>query len=104
LWPARIIVPFPPGGSVDLIAHKRHSLTEQFIVANRGGANGTIGSDAVTKAAPDGYTMLVQASTLVTSHGFKPVGSTPDQFSAFIEKEIKRHAGIVRGAKIKVQQ
>jgi tripartite-type tricarboxylate transporter receptor subunit TctC len=67
----RIIVPFPPGGSVDLIARVvAQSLTEQmgqqFIVDNRAGANGTIGSDAVAKAPPDGYMMLVQASTLVT--------------------------------------
>ena len=67
----RIIVPFPPGGSVDLIARVvAQSLTEQmgqqFIVDTRTGAGGTIGSDAVAKAAPDGYTMLVQASTLVT--------------------------------------
>jgi tripartite-type tricarboxylate transporter receptor subunit TctC len=71
--PVRIIVPFPPGGSVDFIARVvAQSLTEQignghqFIVENRTGAGGTIGSDAVAKAAPDGYTLLVQASTLVT--------------------------------------
>ena len=67
----RIIVPFPPGGSVDLIARiVAQSLTEQmghqFIVDNRAGANGTIGSDAVAKAPPDGHMLLVQASTLVT--------------------------------------
>ena len=67
-----IVVPFPPGGSVDLIARVlAQSLSEQmgqpFIVDNRAGANGTIGSDAVAKAAPDGYALLVQASTLVTS-------------------------------------
>ena len=67
----RIIVPFPPGGSVDFIARVvAQGLTEQmghqFIVENRSGANGTIGSDAVAKAPPDGYLLLVQASTLVT--------------------------------------
>ena len=67
----RIIVPFPPGGSVDLIARiVAQSLTEQMghqvIVENRSGAGGTMGSDAVAKATPDGYTLLVQASTLVT--------------------------------------
>lgn len=41
-------------------------MGQQFIVENRSGANGTIGSDAVAKAAPYGYMMLVQASTLVT--------------------------------------
>ena len=71
--PVRIIVPFPPGGSVDFIARVvAQSLTEQignghqFIVESRSGAGGTIGSDAVAKAAPDGYMLLVEASTLVT--------------------------------------
>jgi tripartite-type tricarboxylate transporter receptor subunit TctC len=40
----------------------------------------------------------------LNDQGFKPVGSTPDQFSAYINKEIARHAAIVRDAKIKVQQ
>src|SRR4051812_26575763 len=70
--PVRIVVPFPPGGSVDLIARVvgqklTEQLGQQFIIDNRAGAGGTIGSDLVSKAAPDGYTLLVQASTLVTS-------------------------------------
>jgi tripartite-type tricarboxylate transporter receptor subunit TctC len=44
------------------------------------------------------------ANERLTDQGFKPVGSTPDQFSAYIDREIKRHAGIVRDAKIKTQQ
>ncbi len=67
----RIVVPFPPGGSVDLIARVvaqrlSEQMGQQFLVDNRAGAGGTLGSDAVAKAAPDGYTLLVQASTLVT--------------------------------------
>jgi tripartite-type tricarboxylate transporter receptor subunit TctC len=69
--PVRIVVPFPPGGSVDLIARVlaqrlSEQMGQQFIVENRTGAGGALGSDAVAKAAPDGYTLLVQASTLVT--------------------------------------
>ena len=44
------------------------------------------------------------ANERLNDQGFKPVGSTPEQFSAYIDKEIKRHAGIVRDANIKVQQ
>lgn len=65
--PARLIVPYPPGGPTDIIA--RHvavrlgeTLGQQFIVENRGGANGVIGTDAVARAKPDGYTLLVSAS------------------------------------------
>jgi tripartite-type tricarboxylate transporter receptor subunit TctC len=66
----RIVVPYPPGGTVDVVARVvAQRLTEQtgqqFIVDNRAGANGTIGSEFVSKAAPDGYTLLVQASIFV---------------------------------------
>ena len=59
-----IIVPFPPGGSTDLLARRiGEKLSavwkEPVIVDNRGGAGGTIGSDFVAKAAPDGYTLLM---------------------------------------------
>ena len=68
--PVRIVVPYPPGGTVDVVARNvAQQLTvqtgQQFIVDNRAGANGTIGSDFVYKSAPDGYTLLVQASIFV---------------------------------------
>ncbi|HTO48810.1 MAG TPA: tripartite tricarboxylate transporter substrate binding protein [Burkholderiales bacterium] len=68
--PVRVIVPYPPGGTVDLVArHLGQQLAsqvgQQIVVENRAGANGTIGSDFVSKAAPDGYTLLVQASIFV---------------------------------------
>ena len=70
--PIRVIVPYPPGG-VDVLA--RVVLTEMskiigqpVILENRAGANGIIGADVVARAAPDGYTLLVTASsTLITS-------------------------------------
>ena len=70
--PVRIIVPYVPGGTVDLVARVlAQQLTEQtgqpFIVENRAGASGVIGSDVVAKAAPDGYTLLVQSPTLIAS-------------------------------------
>ena len=65
--PVRIVVPYPPGGTVDVVARVlaqrlSEQLGQQFVVENRAGANGTLGSDLVAKAAPDGYTLLVQAS------------------------------------------
>jgi tripartite-type tricarboxylate transporter receptor subunit TctC len=69
-WPARpvkIIVPSAPGGGTDAYARLMGSalgeaLRQQFIVENRPGGNGNIGAEAVARAAPDGYTILVSAS------------------------------------------
>lgn len=68
--PLRIIVPFPPGGTVDIMGRvvaqgMSEDLGQQVIVENRAGANGTIGAAFVAKSAPDGYTMLVTASVLL---------------------------------------
>lgn len=65
--PVRWIVPFPAGGGVDLIARTLAArigprLGQQFVLENRGGANGNIGAELAAKAAPDGYTLL-QATT-----------------------------------------
>src|SRR3954447_11974602 len=73
-YPSRnvtVIVPYPPGGSVDgvariLVQKLNEALGSHFIVENRaGGASGTVGANAVAKAAPDGYTLLVSASVHV---------------------------------------
>lgn len=68
----KIIVPYPPGGTVDAVARiiavrLSENLGQQFIVDNRPGANGTIGSSLASKSDPDGYTLLVQASTFVAA-------------------------------------
>ncbi|HZF20141.1 MAG TPA: tripartite tricarboxylate transporter substrate binding protein [Burkholderiales bacterium] len=61
--PIRLVVPFPAGESVDATARLvgqawSAALGQQIVVDNRGGAGGTIGSEAVAKSAPDGYTLL----------------------------------------------
>ena len=62
--PIRMIVPFPAGGPTDIVARPLaqmlgDALKTIVIVDNRGGAGGSVGADAVAKAAPDGYTMLM---------------------------------------------
>jgi tripartite-type tricarboxylate transporter receptor subunit TctC len=61
--PIRLIVPFPPGGNVDVFARVLYRQVEQelgqsFVIDNRGGANGILGADIVANANPDGYTLL----------------------------------------------
>src|SRR3989475_4317411 len=76
-WPARpvrIIVPFAPGGTADtlgrLVAQRLgESFKENFVVENRAGAGGVIGSELVAKAAPDGYTLVVAG---VATHCIAP--------------------------------
>lgn len=65
--PIKWIVPFPPGGAMDNIArtlgeHMGRELGQPFVVENRAGAGGNIGADAVAKARPDGYTMMIVAN------------------------------------------
>ena len=62
--PIRLIIPFPPGGSNDVVGrlvakHLSDKLGQQIYVDNHGGAGGTIGTELASKAAPDGYTLLV---------------------------------------------
>ncbi|MDB5794688.1 MAG: tripartite tricarboxylate transporter substrate binding protein [Noviherbaspirillum sp.] len=73
----RIIVPAPPGGGTDAIARivadrLGAQFGQQFIIENRGGGSTTIGSNVVAKAAPDGYTLLVTASTHVINDVMLP--------------------------------
>lgn len=66
--PVKIIVPFAPGGSADvfgryLAQRLQDSLGQSFVIDNRPGAGSVIGTDAVAKSAPDGYTLLLMSNT-----------------------------------------
>jgi tripartite-type tricarboxylate transporter receptor subunit TctC len=87
--PIRIIVPYPPGGSVDSMARILGEKLQQkwgqsVIVENRGGAGGNIGAETVSRSAPDGYTLLFAASgpyainkALYGNIGYEPEKLTP---------------------------
>ena len=71
--PIRLIVPFTPGGVTDnigrvLAERMGRELGQSIIIDNRAGANGRIGTDAVSKAAPDGYTLLLGGIGALTIH------------------------------------
>ncbi|PZP28528.1 MAG: LacI family transcriptional regulator [Roseateles depolymerans] len=86
-WPAKpvtLLVPFPPGGSSDAIARMlgaklQEGLGGSFVVDNRGGAGGTIGTVAVKRSAPDGYTLLVTSlgPLVIGPHLLKNIGYEP---------------------------
>jgi tripartite-type tricarboxylate transporter receptor subunit TctC len=72
--PLRLVAPFPPGGEIDLVARGigqklTESLGQPVVVENVAGAAGAIGSERVAKSAPDGYTILLGATT---THGINP--------------------------------
>jgi tripartite-type tricarboxylate transporter receptor subunit TctC len=97
--PVRIVAGFPPGGAVDFHARLigqllSERLGQQFVVENRPGAGGNLGTEAVVRAAPDGYTLLLTA--------------IPDSINATLYdklnfnflRDIAPVAGIIRGPQI----
>ena len=109
-WPEKavtLVVPWAPGGSTDILAR---TLSEQltktygqpFIVENRPGASGNIGSNIVAKAKPDGYTLLVDTMSthamngaLFTNMPFKPVDDfTPIALVAYVTNTMVVNASV----------
>jgi tripartite-type tricarboxylate transporter receptor subunit TctC len=123
-WPAKpvhFIVPFPPGGSVDplarvLGARLQDSLGQQFIVENKPGASGSIGTAFVAKSAPDGYTYVVVFDTHAVNQSLIPnlpydtlkdlapvmlVGTAPMAIVTSPAKPYKTFGDVVAAAKAK---
>jgi tripartite-type tricarboxylate transporter receptor subunit TctC len=123
-WPdkvVRFVSPYPPGGSVDplarlLAAKVSESLKQQFIVENRTGASGIIGTDHVAKSAPDGYTYVFIFDTHSVHQALNPklpfdpirdfapvmlVGTAPMAFSTGAQKPYKSFADVLAAAKAK---
>ncbi len=76
--PVKVVVPFPPGGALDVLARivsekMATELKQQFVIENRPGATGHVGSEVVARSTPDGYTLLFTASStqVVSPHLMK---------------------------------
>ena len=75
--PIRLISPFPPGGSVDVVgrllaAKLSESMGQQVVVDNRSGASGVIGTEVVLNSPPDGYTLLINTIPFVSNQFLMP--------------------------------
>ena len=119
--PVRFISPYPPGGSVDPLARVfaaklSESLKQQFIVENRTGASGIIGTDHVAKSAPDGYTWVFIFDTHAVHQALNPklpfdpvkdfapvmlVGTAPMAITTGSMKPYKSFADVLAAAKAK---
>jgi tripartite-type tricarboxylate transporter receptor subunit TctC len=98
--PVKLILPYQPGGATDLIARPwadklTQAFGQQFVIENRGGASGSIGTEAASKAAPDGYTFMLTPNgpLSILPHfrktaydplkGFLPVGRVGDLMNGY---------------------
>jgi len=123
-WPTRVVKfvsPYPPGGSVDplarlLAAKLSESLKQQFIVENRTGSSGIVGTDYVAKSAPDGYTFVFIFDTHSVHQALNPklpfdpvkdfapvmlVGTAPMVITTGIMKPYMSFADVIEAAKAK---
>jgi len=123
-WPARpvsFVVPFPPGGSVDPLARLlgaklNDALKQQFIVENKPGASGSIGTAFVAKAKPDGYTFVFVFDTHAVNPSLIPgipfdtakdlapvmlVGTAPMAITTAAAKPYQNWGDVIKAAKAK---
>jgi tripartite-type tricarboxylate transporter receptor subunit TctC len=84
--PVKVVVTFPPGSTPDIVGRAlatrlQEALGQPFVVENRAGAGGNIGADAVAKAAPDGYTLLVSTNGVysINKSLYKSMPFDPDK-------------------------
>src|SRR5215212_8259889 len=93
--PIKLVVPWPPGGAVDTIGrliaqHISEPLGQTVIIDNRAGAAGAIGSEVVAKSEPDGYTLLMGSTTVISVNPalqklpYKPTDFSPITMVAFV--------------------
>ena len=119
--PIRVIVPFAPGSTTDIIARAisdkmSQSMGQALVIENRGGASGTIGQQAVATAAPDGYTIMIHSSSHTVSPstfaklpfdtvndfaGVTPISSTPNVLVMSPAKNIKTLQELLTAARTK---
>jgi len=108
-WPAKpitLIVPFPPGGVTDLVArelarHLTEGLGQSFVVENRAGAGGNIGTAALAKANPDGYTLGVMTVSAISiaPHIQKSLSFNPSRDFTPITNIVNTPGAILAGVK-----
>lgn len=87
--PLTIVVPFPPGGTTDIVARAvaegmSRELKQTVVVENRAGAGGNVGAEVVSRAKPDGHTLLVSTAgpLSINKHLYKKLGAmTPSETS-----------------------
>lgn len=84
--PVRVVIPYPPGSTPDIVGRAlserlQKSLAQPFVVENRTGAGGNVGTEAVAKAAPDGHTLLVAVNgpIAVNKHLYRSLPFDPDK-------------------------
>ncbi len=117
--PMKFVVPYPPGGGTDVVARivqqrLQAALGQSIVIENKGGAGGSLGTDIVAKAAPDGYTVLFTLSSHTinpaifpklpydTLKDFEPVGlvaSLPQLLAANMAVPVRSVADVVTQAK-----
>jgi tripartite-type tricarboxylate transporter receptor subunit TctC len=92
--PVRVVVPFSPGGSNDVLGRALSerlgaAFGQPFVVENRAGAGGAIGADLVAKSAPDGYTLLFMSSSLATNAAVQRLPYDPaNDFTAIAQAAV----------------
>ena len=118
LKPVRLVVGFPAGGPTDIVSRTlapklAEALGQQVVVDKRGGAGGVLATEQVSKAAPDGYTLLMGtiggiavAMSLLPNRGydslrdFTPITQAVT-VTAFVKAEVGKWANLVKVAKMK---